>query len=300
MSMINKGPSIRTFSNDTEMIDHINQISGNSFITIADALAWVNGQNDYYIQNIEAPTILTEDLILYVDAGQVSSMPKGGTTWYDLSTTQAHGTLINNAQWATRGNGSVVYDSNGDYVNCPSVPININAGEGNTVEQWLYWTGGSGEMTFSFGGAELDLYITIGTLGFNNGNALLYGIPFSEYSNKWTHITAFFPSNWGPSTYEDAKLWVNGIRQNISILSGSVVVEPLVTPSDIIIGSGFGSNPVQYSFGGNIASTKLYARELNDEEVYLNYLGSVNRFFDWILVSGNWDDSSIWIDEETW
>lgn len=300
MSLINKGPSIRTFTTDNDLVDYVNLLSGNSFTTVQQALAWANTASNVYIQNRDAPPILTEDLVLYVDAGQVSSMPKGGTTWYDLSNTQAHGTLVNGPTYSTAGEGSVFYDSSDDYVTCPDVPINITAGEGNTVEQWINWNGGTVQMSFSFGGSRLDIYFSSGNMGFNNGNALLYGIPFSNYANEWTHIAAFFPSNWGESTYENAKLWVNGIRQDISILNGSIDNISLSTPIDIIVGSGFGGNPAQYSFGGNIASTKVYARELTNEEVLNNYIAQVNRYYEWILASGSWVDGNVWVDSETW
>ena len=300
MSMINKGPSIRTFSNDTEMINHINQISGNSFATIADALTWVNGQNDYYIQNRDVGFVTTDGLVFNVDAGQVSSFPKGGTTWYDLSVNSNNGTLTNGPTYSTNGGGSISFDSLDDTVLFTDVPINTTLGEGNTVDQWLYWDGLTSEMSFTWGvGSNLALFFGTSAFGFNNGSSLLYGIPFDDLSNKWLHVTAFFPSDWSAVTYQDAKLYINGVKQDISIFEGALRTRTLTSPTNVNISGSFNSIG-DIVFGGDIALTRIWNRELTDEEVYLNYLGSVNRFYNWILASGNWDDSSIWVDEETW
>lgn len=59
------------------------------------------------------PNIITDGLVLALDAGSHKSYPGSGTTWYDLSGNSNNGTLINGP---TFSNGSILFDGVNDYV----------------------------------------------------------------------------------------------------------------------------------------------------------------------------------------
>ena len=71
-----------------------------------------------------APTVVTNGLVLSLDAGDRNSYVSGSTTWFDLAGTN-NGTLTNGPTFNTGSFGSIVFDGVDDYVTTNS-NININ------------------------------------------------------------------------------------------------------------------------------------------------------------------------------
>jgi formylglycine-generating enzyme required for sulfatase activity len=67
--------------------------------------------------------IVTDGLVLWLDAGTKPSYPGSGTTWIDLSGNNNNGTLVNGPTYSSTNGGVVVFDGVNDYV---SVPINLS------------------------------------------------------------------------------------------------------------------------------------------------------------------------------
>ena len=61
------------------------------------------------------PNIVTDDVVLYLDASNTSSYPDTGTVWYDLSGNENNGTL-NGAIYSSNGGGSISFDGSNDDV----------------------------------------------------------------------------------------------------------------------------------------------------------------------------------------
>jgi len=59
------------------------------------------------------PRIVTDGLVLALDAGNPKSYPGSGTTWFDLSGNGNNGTLTNGP---TYSDGSIVFDGSNDYI----------------------------------------------------------------------------------------------------------------------------------------------------------------------------------------
>lgn len=60
------------------------------------------------------PRIVTNGLVLYLDAGSSKSYPGSGTTWTDLSGNNNNGTLINGPTYSSGNKGSIVFDGIND------------------------------------------------------------------------------------------------------------------------------------------------------------------------------------------
>lgn len=60
--------------------------------------------------------IVTDGLVLYLDAGVASSYPGSGTTWTDLSGNGNNGTLVNGVSYSTANGGTLVCDGTNDYI----------------------------------------------------------------------------------------------------------------------------------------------------------------------------------------
>ena len=67
------------------------------------------------------PNIITDGLVLALDAGSKKSYPSSGTTWTDLSGNGNIGTLTNGPTFNSANGGSIAFDGTNDYVNCGNI-----------------------------------------------------------------------------------------------------------------------------------------------------------------------------------
>jgi hypothetical protein len=89
------------------------------------------------------PKIVTNGLIMYVDAANVKSYPGSGTTWFDLSGNANHLTLYNSPTFASRVvqfNGTTQYADNN---------LNLSTGTSTYVGAGRYSVGSTGGRVFT-------------------------------------------------------------------------------------------------------------------------------------------------------
>jgi len=60
--------------------------------------------------------IVTDSLVLCLDAANPRSYPGSGTTWYDLSGNGHNGTLVNGVGFNSGERGSMIFDGTNDYI----------------------------------------------------------------------------------------------------------------------------------------------------------------------------------------
>ena len=87
--------------------------------------------------NIVSPDIVTDGLVLHLDAGNYQSYPIAGTTWYDLSGRGNNGTLTNGPTYIRDGGGSIFFnDPYSHYCNLGDV---LDLGTNDlTILFWIY------------------------------------------------------------------------------------------------------------------------------------------------------------------
>jgi len=69
------------------------------------------------------PKIVTDGLVLCLDAADRNSYPGSGTIWRDLSGNGNHGTLTNGPTFDGGNGGSIVFDGSNDYVTTDYIPL---------------------------------------------------------------------------------------------------------------------------------------------------------------------------------
>ena len=81
--------------------------------------------------------IITRGLVLHLDASALESYPSSGTSWYDMSGNNNHGTLTNGPTFSSDNQGYINFDGSNDYVTIP-YSSNWNFGTGEfTIEVWV-------------------------------------------------------------------------------------------------------------------------------------------------------------------
>jgi hypothetical protein len=227
------------------------------------------------------PDITTDGLVLALDAGSTKSYPGSGNTWYDLSGLNNHASLKVTTPF--NSNGYFEYSGAGQNVETTvaTVEVNTNSSEGNTIVQWIWQTSrdGSGNMPFTFYDVSWDLWAYNNYFGINNASSLVYGITNADdvLIGKWAHVVVYFPNNWSTS-YPNAKMWINGVPQSMALRNGSFSSKTISSSQTVGIGGGYTNGGDAFNWNGRIATTQIYARELNHSEALQNYNATKSRF----------------------
>ena len=84
-----------------------------------------------------SPRLVTDGLVLCLDAGNTKSYSGSGTTWTDLGGNNNHGTLVNGVGYNSSNGGSLTFDGADDYVDL-STTYSLSAPW--TLSAWIYPT----------------------------------------------------------------------------------------------------------------------------------------------------------------
>ena len=214
---------------------------------------------------VHSPKIVTDGLVLALDAGNVKSYPGSGTTWYDKSGYGNNGTLTNGPTFNTGSGGILVFDGTNDYVRIElSSPITFT---NISYNSWVKVP-------------TLDTqYRTI--IDLNNDDMLLdivqnqfglydptYGTGYILNTNTWYNYSV--SHTYGGPWY----FYVNG-----SLIYTSPNDSTSKTASRIGIGAGLTSATTADEFWlGNIAIAQIYNKGLSPTEVTQNYNATKGRF----------------------
>jgi hypothetical protein len=217
--------------------------------------------------------IITNGIILFLDANNTNSYPGSGTAWYDLSGYGNTGTLTNGPTFSSANGGSIVFDGSDDYVNIANAS-NLN-GTSQTVNLWFLYTSipgngvsviGKHDSLGSYSGYNVYLYA--GSVGcqFKNGSGGDAGtIGTAVTANTWLNITFKFTIGSTMSLYK------NGNKiSTISLGSLSISSQP--------IRIGRSVDAYWNALPGRAANLQIYNRELSDDEVLQNFQLMRTRF----------------------
>jgi hypothetical protein len=181
--------------NDTSFVNLVNTIPERigqlPFTAFAPAYNWLTGTNKYVVMKNEYENIVTDSLVLNLDAGWYNSYPATGTAWTDLTSEGNNGTLVNGPSFSTDGQGSIFFDGTDDYVVVSST-ADLAPGTGNfTYSSWVK------PNSYGFYAGFFVVAVAGGLwIGKNGSNMVLraYGIDdYLQYStlpalNEWTNV----------------------------------------------------------------------------------------------------------------
>jgi hypothetical protein len=266
------GPSIYTAANDSQLISLSNTIAGQTFATAAAALAWFATQTDKMVFNADYPAIVTNGLILNLDAGFTPSYPTTGTTWYDVSSGGNNGALTNGPTFNSGNGGSILFDGVNDYVTLPS-NNGFQPSSELTLEVWFKSLGSNGR-------TQGLVYLNFGTgLRLQNNGAIHTRINSSGSLQQFTTTTTYFNGLWNhvmlTIVSPTAKLYVNSsLVDQYSILydgSSPFDTSPGAVGADV-------NDPANRGLYGYLSVARVYNKVLSQAEVQQNYNAQKGRF----------------------
>tara|TARA_B100000902_G_scaffold379220_1_gene413307 strand:- start:818 stop:1552 length:735 start_codon:yes stop_codon:yes gene_type:complete len=236
------------------------------------------------------PKVITDSLVLSLDARDKNSYPGSGTTWYDLcgnNDTTISGATYNAAGYFTLDGGN-------DYFQVTTDGRANFAVQEFTIEFWCYVVpNGTYEVLWSYDyishnspyySQHFRTVTDDDTLYFgsnNNGSWDSSGTVWDEVSytpNKWTQLVFTMKDSTSGQTKKTGKLYQDGV----------------ILQSEAFPNTPFGGwNTVQYYqqevwigrsnfntgyYKGNIASVKFYENTLSGDDIKQNFDAQRNRY----------------------
>ena len=226
-----------------------------------------------------SPKIVTDGLVLYLDAANTKSYPRVGTTWSDISRGGNNGTLVNGPTFNSANGGSIVFDGIDDYV---STPIR-NLDRPCTFSTWFNFSSLTANNGYnSFFGQNSSVFFPLARFYFlKNGasNRVQFNFIKPDGSQLSTNALATIQTNrWynyvAVLTTTSISLYENSILQATTSNS-----DPFITPSgNIILNAGYYSNTLVDRWPGVSPLFSIYNRALSQQEVLQNYNATKSRF----------------------
>jgi len=218
------------------------------------------------------PRIITDGLVLSLDAADRNSYVSGSTTWFDLSGNNYSGSLTNGPTFNSGSGGSILFDGIDDFA---SLSGTINLGNTFTILSWI--------KPSTLAGGD---YIVYGTdangsdnwFGINANSVNLFATEIADANNfnitggsiTSTDIWYFIGCTINTST---AKVYLNGVEQNSTTKAFTIG-----SWNSAINSIGRRGALAQRYFPGNIANVQAYSRVLSTTEMLINYNAQKSRF----------------------
>ena len=283
---VSQGPSIYVANNDSSLLDYVNdQVAGTiaspaGYTTLNQCLNYFATQSEKLCVNFDYEGIVTNGLLINVDAGFTPSYPRNGTPIYDLGGGAVNGTLTNGPTFNSSNSGSIVFDATNDYISFGTSYTGLDL-ISKSFCAWVYL------------GATLANPTGIMDKQFDNGAPNYGGWGFWVSSNRklwwWNHANLDIIDN-GPATIgtntwnhiavtynsstKTASFYINGTLNSSG--SNANIVEKSSGASNLTI-SGI-RNASQGIINGRVANVLAYNRVLSATEILTNYNAQKSRF----------------------
>jgi hypothetical protein len=222
------------------------------------------------------PRIVTQGLVLHLDAADKNSYPGTGTTWNDISRGGNNGTLINGPTFNSANGGSIVFDGVNDYGSVISNQVITND---FTFTVWAKRDGDTSTTIGGMFGNHNHIELSGANIYFRNssnavtvsaGNGVTrpaFQISIPRLNTEWN----FYVIRYSGTTYQ---LYFNGTLLD----SRTAAVVQSLNSNRYGIGVWALSYLSEYYLNGKISQCSSYNRALSAQEILQNYNATKSRF----------------------
>ena len=254
-----------------------------------------------------SPKVVTDGLILYLDAANEKSITSGSTTWYDLKKFPSYDiTFYNDTKYVDGDKGSIRFDGANDYANRPYVTgdlYDINLTNQITIDVWVKWDNilRATDSVISFGRPFGNNTLGHYQWEFMKSNSVggtqfrgIFAVSNTTQTYVFNQVTndGFFTPNTPIESYRWYNFlytynfstgsiigYVNGedAGGTVAGVNPSSLQIPAVAQRHLCIG-GATDIPGFNSMLGNIGVIKIYNKVLTPEEVLQNYNALKSRY----------------------
>jgi len=240
------------------------------------------------MQNVELanrqiiwPTnIVTNGLVLFLDANNTNSYPGSGTSWYDLSGNGRTGTLINGPTFSSANGGYIVFDGTNDYLSLNSA-LNFSTSTGFTICMFLQKVNNQSGTAWNYFYSNNSPAIEMGGYGqtgtsfvFKDNTVANTEIGSQDIVSSWSYIA--FGTNASTRTS-----YIYTLNPTV----GTVLTTSVGSVSNLTLGferfftTGPSGGPAGTTyFRSKCAIIQAYNRVLSANEVLQNFQAARTRF----------------------
>lgn len=221
--------------------------------------------------------VVTNGLVLSLDAADRNSYPGSGTTWRDMSGNGNNASLVNSPTFDSSNGGCIVFNGTSQYANVGTYKFNTAAG---TISYWFKPTtnitaninkrpwGSGGDFEARFNNPVLNGGLSH-DLGSSGGN-FLTSTTISWLNTVWYNVVITWDTSvTRQSIYVQSVLESTSTSVNTATLTG-------ITTGNFYIGTSTAISG-QY-IDARFATFTIYNRELSAAEVLQNYNATKSRF----------------------
>lgn len=227
------------------------------------------------------PDIVTDGLVLHLDAANNRSFVSGSVDWFDLGPNKFTGSLINGPTYTGSNYGSIVFDNVNDHVIIPSSSLVTGpqfsgcfwayiprGGPGSSI---IYFANASGRIVdttiLPYGGSQSRIWYDAGRDLSNNVNRINPILEATDIYDRWNYY-AFV---------KNATTGFMGIYINTVLVSSTsaATLSMIATTGNAYI--GYSPQWSLYHYG-RLPMVKIYSRELSQREIRQNYNATKGRY----------------------
>jgi hypothetical protein len=225
------------------------------------------------------PNVVTNGLVLSLDAGNTKSYTSGSTTWYDKSGNGNNGTLTNGPTFDSANGGSIVTNGTNNYINLGQ---KFQYQDQFTVECWVRWPTTPTQTSVACGilapiFTNKDYGWNLFTNGSNTISWDIYNTPSAQklittsttYLDQWVHIVGY-------KNGTSIALYVNGTLVASDTLSTNAVYYQ--TSYSCTIGGNHPCGSTTYYMALKVGAARIYNKILSEQEIQQNYNALKSRF----------------------
>jgi hypothetical protein len=228
--------------------------------------------------------IVTNGLVLSLDAADKNSYPGSGTVWNDLTANKYIGTLTNGPTFSSTNNGAIVLDGVNDYV--PISPESSGSAAGSFT--WEVW----------YRPLNLNNTATPFNRGRDVGASFSWSLTSQVSSSTGQFIAAITTTSAGTVTFYATSSMAAGVTASAGIWSCIVGTWTAGSKIDLYINGAFAgtlatattslrTSTTGWNVGslsdttfstGSVAASRVYNRVLSADEIKQNYEALKSRF----------------------
>lgn len=222
------------------------------------------------------PKIITDGLVLSLDAADKNSYPGSGTTWSDLSGNGNNGTLTNGPTFDSGNGGCIDFDGVNDSVSLGN-NVSTQIGQLGSVEAWVY--------------PESDKWMYFFFKGYGSANSLFLG--YHSSPKQWffgTYANSAYKYNYWGNGGDYSAYHGNKWHHLVMTFNGSLVSDNWLfywngsqkASTDWTSDLGTVNTSAYLSASrywvGKIGIFKIYNKALSAKEVSQNFNAQRHRF----------------------
>ena len=221
------------------------------------------------------PKIVTDGLVLCLDAANARSYPGTGTTWTDLKGDN-NGTLTNGPTFSSDNGGSIAFDGTNDYIDM-GTGYSISTSSPFSVGCWFYLSAYGQYPTICQLKTDSQYAWNFALSQQSGYNGIVFGS-----ANTWSRLRTDNPPSTGQwhnvcVTYDGSSsfsLYLDLSLETLTAASGFSTT----TQNNYIGTINAASRGATDAWNGYISEFKLYNKALTPDEIRQNYEATKGRY----------------------